>query len=90
MHHIKQLVEKLSDGAFPTENIPLCNTYILYNLIDSWNKCKNDYKMAGNHRCLKNMIQEDTLEDIEDCTIKDCTICNFDKDRDYEKYKNYK
>ena len=52
MHHIKQLVEKLSDGAFPTENIPLCNTYILYNLIDSWNKCKNDYKMAGNHWCL--------------------------------------
>ena len=32
--------------------------------------------MAGNHWCLKNMIKEDTLEEI-------------DKDRDYEKYKNY-
>ena len=32
---------------------------------------------------------EDTLEEIEDCKIKDCMICSFDKDRDYEKYKNY-
>ena len=45
--------------------------------------------MAGNYWCLKNMIKEDTLEEIEDCTLKDCIICNFDKERDYEKYKNY-
>ena len=63
--------------------------HCMYNLIDNWNKCKNDYKLAGNHWCLKNMIKEDTLEEIEDCNIKDCMICSFDKDRDYEKYKNY-
>ena len=45
--------------------------------------------MAGNYWCLKNMLKEDTLENIEDCKTKDCTICDFDKMRDYEKYKNY-
>ena len=34
------------------------------------------------------MLKEDTLEKIEDCTNKDRTICNFDKNRGYEKYKN--
>ena len=35
------------------------------------------------------MLKEDTLEKIEDCTNKDCTICDFDKNSGYEKYKNY-
>jgi hypothetical protein len=50
---------------------------VFYN----WNKCKSDYKMAGNHWCLKNMIKEDTLENIENCKTKGCTICDFEKDR---------
>ena len=54
----------------------------MYNLIDNWNKCKNDYKMAGNHWCLKNTIKENTLEEIEGCKIKDYMICSFDKDRE--------
>ena len=39
--------------------------------------------MAGNYLGLKNMIKEETLEEI------DCIICNFGKDRHYEKYKNH-
>ena len=36
------------------------------------------------------MLKEDTLEKIEDCTNKDCTICDFDKKATtYEKFKNY-
>ena len=57
--------------------------------MDNWKKCKDEYKMAGNYWCLKNILKEDTLENIEDCKTKDCTICDFDKMRDYEKYKNY-
>ena len=53
---------------------------VFYN----WNKCKSDYKMAGNHWCLKNMIKEDTLENIENCKTKGCTICDFEKDRLWE------
>ena len=92
---IRELFAKINESRTRKNSnmIKIPNEYkkghCMYNLIDNWNKCKNDYKMAGNYWCLKNMLKEDTLEEIEDCTIKDCTICNFDKERDYEKYKNY-
>ena len=92
---IRELFTKINESRTRQNSnmIKIPNEYkkghCMYNLIDNWNKCKNDYKMAGNHWCLKNMIKEDTLEMIEDCTTKDCTICAFDKYRDYEKYKNY-
>ena len=44
--------------------------------------------MAENHWCLKNILTK-PLDRIEDCETKDCTICDFDKQRHYEKYKNY-
>ena len=92
---IRELFAKINESRTRKNSnmIKIPNEYkkghCMYNLIDNWNKCKNDYKMAGNYWCLKNMIKEDTLEEIEDCTLKDCIICNFDKERDYEKYKNY-
>ena len=92
---IRELFAKISESRTRQNSnmIKIPNEYkkghCMYNLIDNWNKCKNDYKLAGNHWCLKNMIKEDTLEEIEDCNIKDCMICSFDKARDYEKYKNY-
>ena len=38
--------------------------------------------MAENHWCLKNMLTKN-LDKIEDCETKDCTICDFDKQRNY-------
>ena len=92
---IRELFAKISESRTRQNSnmIKIPNEYkkghCMYNLIDNWNKCKNDYKLAGNYWCLKNMIKENTLEEIEDCNIKDCMICSFDKARDYEKYKNY-
>ena len=92
---IRELFNKTKESRTRTNTnmIKIPNEYkkdhCMYNLMDNWNKCKDEYKMAGNYWCLKNMLKEDTLENIEDCETKDCTICDFDKMRDYEKYKNY-
>ena len=41
-----------------------------------WNKCEDEFKMAENHWCLKNMLTK-PLDRIEDCETKDWTICDF-------------
>ena len=40
----------------------------MFNLIDTWNKTKKQYRMAGNLWSLKNMIKEETLNEIKPCT----------------------
>ena len=58
----------------------------IYNLIDTWNKTKKQYRMAGgNIWSLKNMIKEESLNEIKLCTLKQCYMCNLDKHVNYEK-----
>ena len=57
----------------------------MFNLIDTWNKTKKQYRMAGNLWSLKNMIKEEVLNEIKTCTEKKCYMCNLDKHVNYEK-----
>ena len=57
----------------------------MFNLIDTWNKTKNQYRMAGNLWSLKKMIKEEVLNEIKLCTAKKCYMCNLDKHVNYEK-----
>ena len=34
---------------------------------------------------LKHTMNEDALNEIEDCTLKKCVICKSDESRDYDK-----
>ena len=56
----------------------------MFNLIDTWNKTKKQYRMAGNLWSLKKMIKEETLNEIKPCTEKKCYMCNLDKHVNYE------
>ena len=60
----------------------------LFNLMDKWNKSKESYRMSGNPWILKNIMNEDALNEIEDCALKKCVICKSDEARDYDKYKS--
>ena len=44
--------------------------------------------MSGNRWILKNIMNEDALNEIEDCTLRKCVICKSDESRDYVKYKS--
>ena len=57
----------------------------IYNLIDTWNKTKKQYRMAGNIWSLKNMIKEESLNEIKLYMVKKCYMCNLDKHVNYEK-----
>ena len=45
-------------------------------------------RRSGNPWVLKNTMNEDALDEIEDCTLKKCVICKSDELRDYDKYKS--
>ena len=62
------------------------NGHCFYNILNSWNNCENDYKMAGNLFSLKKMIKDDFTKSHPPCTIKNCHICDLDKGRCYQKY----
>ena len=54
--------------------------------MEKWNKSKESYRMSGNPWILKHTLNEDSLHEIEDCTLKKCIICSSDESRDYNKY----
>ena len=60
----------------------------LYKLIDTWNKSKTEFKMAGNDWSLNNMIKNDTLNKIEVCEQQNCELCKFDEKRNFSRYMN--
>ena len=60
--------------------------HCFYNMIDTWNKSKNEYKMAGNLWSLKTMLKNDYANDIELCKMENCETCKIDQKRDYSRY----
>ena len=95
---IREIILKTNTSRRNDSRVPETNKIVipqeykkgscLFNLMEKWNKSKETYRMSGNPWILKNIMNEDALDEIEDCTLKKCVICASDESRDYDKYKS--
>ena len=59
---------------------------VVYNLLSNWNNASVNQRFAGNLWSLKNIIREEINNELKPCEIKNCFMCNLDKNKDYSRY----
>ena len=59
----------------------------LYNLSMNWNKAKESHKLAGNLFALKESLKKEIMNNIGECTTRECVICKKDVSKDYQRYQ---
>ena len=59
---------------------------VIYNLLSNWNNASVNQRFAGNLWSLKNIIREEINNELKPCEIKNCFMCNLDKNKDYSRY----